>query len=154
MNHKINLKKLEKEKQRPKAKAFNLKNFVEIANSKLNPDLTTLDGLKQFLVNWYCFQYGVTEKDDKLLEMTLEELLVLYQMHRIKEDPKYYEEVVNPEAESYEDWLRKEMGEDYASEEENIKQIIDHDKKLTEKIKQEYPSEITTDFSQFQGKDD
>lgn len=105
--------------------------------------------MKTYLVSWYCFQYGVTQKDDKLLDMTLEELLVLYQMHRLRDDPQYYDEIMNPKAQDYEDWIKEQMGEDYVTEEENIEQILEYDKKLTEKVKEQYPEEIKTDFSQF-----
>ncbi|NIU87504.1 MAG: hypothetical protein GWN56_09530 [Nitrosopumilaceae archaeon] len=149
MKEQISLKKLEKiNKNQPTS--FNLKNFARIAHAKLNPDISTLEGLKQFLTNWYCFQYGVTEKDDKLLSMTVEELIILYQMHRIKEDPEYYNNIINPSAQdSYEEWLKKEMGDEYVTEEENVSQILKEQEDYTKKIRDQFPDKVTTDFDQF-----
>jgi len=131
------------------AKQYGIKNFVRIANAQLNPDLDSFEGMKQYLINWFCFKYSTTENDDKLLDMTFEELMVLYQKHCIHEDPKYFDEIMNPQVRSYEDWLKEEMGEDYATEEENIEMILKEQEDYTEKVHKKYPDEITTDFSKF-----
>ena len=95
------------------------KHFLMLAYKQLNPDMTTLDGLEQALKNWYCFQYNVPPNDDKLMEMTLEELLILNQMHKLKENPNLAQEL---ESGDYEEWLQKEMGADYVSEDDMIAQ--------------------------------
>lgn len=135
------------------ARKYGVKNFLHIANELLNPNTDTLDGIQKYLETWFCFKYDTTPNDARLQEMTLEELMILYQMHRIKEDPNYYAEQTNPQTESYEEWLQREMGSEYASEEENIKQIEEADKEFTKKVRERFPDKITTDFAQFQKKD-
>lgn len=133
-------------------KQYGVKNFIQIANQYVNPDVSTLGGIQKFLMGWYAFKFNTTLNDDKLLEMTLEELMVLYQMHRIKDDPGYFEEQTTKQA-SYEDWLKEEMGEDYVSEEENVKEIQAHEEEYTKRIRAQFPDRIETDFSQFAKKD-
>jgi hypothetical protein len=132
-------------------KQYGVKNFIHIANEYLNPDLSTEDGIEKYLTGWFCFQYNTTPNDDRLLDMTLEELLVLYQMHRIKEDPNYYASQTGNN--DYEDWLKKEMAEEYATVEENIQQMEEHDREYTEKIRKQFPDVIETDFSMLHKKD-
>jgi len=125
------------------------KRFLKLAYDQLNPNLATFDGLEQALSNWYCFQYNVPPNDDKLMSMTLEELLILRQMHRLREEPNLSEEL-NPDAENYEEWLKREMGEDYQSPEEMIalaQAAEEEDLREVEAVKNQYPDKITTDFS-------
>jgi hypothetical protein len=122
------------------------KRFLKLAYTQLYPDLTTIDGLEQALINWYCFQYNVPPNDDKLMDMTLEELLVLRQMHRLKENPHLADELNS----DYEEWLKKEMGDDYVSEEAMIakaEELEKEDAKAAEELSKILPDKITTDFS-------
>ncbi len=134
-------------------KQYGVKNFIPIANDYVNPDVSTMAGIEKFLIGWFCFRFNTTPKDDRLQEMTLEELMVLYQMHRIKDDPSYAQEQLSPSAESYEDFLRKEMGEDYVSEEENIRQLQEEEEAFTKRIRDQFPERVETDFSQFAKKE-
>ncbi len=79
--------------------------------------------------------------------MTLEELLVNNQMHQIRENPEL---VAHAEADEYEEWLKKEMGEEYISDEQMIEGMADEEKDFTKRIKAQFPDKITTDFSQLQ----
>jgi len=134
------------------SKKYGVKNFLHIANDYINPDLTKLDGIQRWLMGWFAYTYKTTLNDDKLVDMTIEELLVLYNMHRIKDDPNYYEEQTVESSENYEDWLKKEMGESYLTDNEMVEGMqeeeLKHSKKLKEYIKT-LPSKVTTDFSQF-----
>jgi len=128
------------------------KRFLRLAYEQLNPNLGTIEGLEQALTNWYCFQYNVPPNDDKLLEMTVEELLVLHQMHRIRENPHIVDEITS-ENENYEEWLKKEMGDDYASPDEMAEQVEalnKEEKEFAEKVRKEYPEVITTDFTKLE----
>lgn len=125
--------------------AASLKNINKIASSYLTPDTTTIDGIEKALKAWFVFEYKTTLNDDRLLDMHLEELLILYQMHRFRENPLQQDE----EKDSYESWLEEEMGEDYESEEEMIAIMEEYEKKELEKakrIKEVTPDTITTDF--------
>jgi len=125
------------------------KRFLELAYAQLNPQLNSIDGLEQTLVNWYCFQYNVPPNDDKLLGMTVEELLVLRQMHNLRENPHLGEEL-RSDAGSYEEWLRKEMGEEYMSPEEMVAKAEEQEKKDKEEEEQlakQLPDVVTTDFA-------
>lgn len=128
------------------SKQYGVKNFIHIANEFLNPDLSTEEGIEKYLTGWFCFQYGTTPNDARLLDMTLEELLVLYQMHRIKEDPNYYTNQVGNN--DYEEWLKKEMADEYVTVEENIKQMEAYDQEYTEKISKQFPDKIETSFDE------
>jgi len=121
------------------------KKFLRLAYEQLNPKLDSLDGLQQALINWYCFQYNTPPNDQRLLSMTLEELLILQQMHKIKENPQLADEV-NPDYEDYETWLKREMGQDYVDEEAMIQKALAveaEEKALAEKL----PEKIHTDFT-------
>lgn len=128
-------------RMQPKKKLNTKQLFLKLAYDELNPDLTTLDGLERGLKNWYCFKYEVPPNDDKLNSMTLEELIILQMMHKIRENPSIAAEA-NGEADEYEDWLKKEMGDDYLSTE----QMIEREEKNKFKMKDDLPNVITTDF--------
>jgi uncharacterized membrane protein required for colicin V production len=84
--------------------------------------------------------------------MTLEELLVLREMHRVKKDRDILKKTLIPEADEYEQWLQKEMADSYVSEEEMVEGMLQYDKESKEKRdaqdKQALPDKITTDFSE------
>lgn len=134
-------------------KQYGVKNFISIANDFVNPDVTTMAGIEKFLIGWFCFKFNTTQNDDRLQEMTLEELMVLYQMHRIKDDPQYAQEQLSPSASTYEDFLREQMGEDYVSEEENVRQLQEEEEAFTKRIREQFPDRVETDFSQFAKKE-
>lgn len=93
--------------------------------------------------------------DPRLLDMTVEELLVEYQMHRIQKDSTILQTELGikpKEEEDFEDWLKKEMGDEYITHEEMVADMQAGEKKLQEKIRKEYPDSIATDFSQFDRK--
>lgn len=102
--------------------------FIKAAHAMLHADTSSMEGFERFLVSWYCFKYNVPPNDEKLLEMTLEELATLYFMHRIKEDPSFIAETVAGK-DDYEEWLKQEMGEDYISDEEMVQQMVEYDKR-------------------------
>lgn len=126
------------------------KRFLKLAYDQLNPDLSTVEGLQTALMNWYCFQYNVPPNDDKLLEMTLEELLVLNQMHKLKENPSLAEEI-GSNSDDYEDWLKEQMGEDYVNPDEMIKAAEDLEESERKEALEKYPDVVTTDFSKVNG---
>jgi hypothetical protein len=106
--------------------------FIKAAHAMLHADTSSMEGFERFLVSWYCFKYNVPPNDSNLLDMTLEELATLYFMHRIKEDPNFVAETVSGK-DDYEEWLKQEMGEDYISNEEMVKQMVEYEKEQIEK---------------------
>lgn len=141
----------EKDKKEPK---YGIKNFVRIANEYVNPNTETFDGIQKWLVGWFCFKYNTTPNDDRLLDMTLEELVVLYNMHQIKDNPAYAstqlgDEFVSDEDKDWEKFLEEQMGEDYQTESENIDFMIEEEKEYTERVRAQFPERVTTDFSKF-----
>lgn len=144
------------------------KRFLKLAYEELNPKQDTVEGVEQALVNWYCFQYNVPPNDDKLQEMTFEELMILHQMHRLRENPQLADEITTKGKDSYEDWLKKEMGEGYVSledvedTEDDFEERLEAKKKeqalknLEEQVKKDktkYPDKIETDFDQFKSEE-
>lgn len=140
-------------------KSYGIKNFLHIANAKVNPELNSAANIKTFLMSWFVLKHETTFQDERLLNMTLEELLVLYNMHKIHEDPGFYQQqtgTVSAEDAEYEAWLKEEMGDEYVTEKENIEQMEAHDKEYTEKVRKQFgelPDTVTTDFSQFEKKE-
>ncbi len=125
-----------------------VKRFLKLAYDQLHPDMNTMEGLEQALINWYCFTYKVPPNDDKLLDMTLEELMVLRSMHKLREEPALAEQF-NPDYVDYEEWLKQEMGDEYVSEEEMIAQQVKIEEEEQEEIKkiiETMPEKVTTDF--------
>lgn len=126
---------------------YGLKRFIAIADSYVNPDTSTPEGIEKSLILWFCEKFNTVPWDDRLKEATLEDLLVFYYMHEIRKNPSIVEEL-DENYKSFEEWLKEEMGEDYVSEEEMTDEMIKYEKEEVEKAKElDLPEEITTDFS-------
>lgn len=128
---------------------YGLKNFVEIAKNYVEPDTSTMDGLQQFLIGYFCLKLKTNFNDERITGLTFEELLILYNMHRISEDPDYYYRVTNnttKEQEEYEKFLKEEMKEDYVSDDDYVKFMEEYEKKEKEAIEEQFPNKITTKF--------
>lgn len=124
------------------------KRFLQLAHSQLNPKSIGIENLEQALCNWYMFQYNVPPNDDKMLSMTLEELFVLRQMHNLRDNPQLAEELDSSQG-SYEEWLKKEMGDEYESPEELLAREEEQEKIAKEeedRLIKDLPTMITTDF--------
>jgi len=125
---------------------YSLKKLEKIAENKVKGEVKTLDDLKRKLTSWFCFTLNTTPNDSRLLDMTLEELIIFYLSHQIKDNPDYH---TQEEEDDYEEWLKSEMGNNYASSEDMIKEHEKLDKEeqqFYDKIKDRYPDKITTDF--------
>lgn len=133
---------------------YSLKKLEKIANDWVSGKTDTLQGIENRLISWFCFTLNTTPTDPRLLEMTLEELIVFYLGHKIHADPSY---MLTADKDEYEEWLKQEMGENYISEDQMVEAQIEIDKKeqeIYEKIKDKLPDKITTDFSQINKGDD
>ena len=134
--------------------ANSLNNLIRLANSYVNADLQTFAGFRKHLTAWYCFKFNTTFKDPTFLDHTFEELVLLYLMHEVKDNPQNYSKVLgDKEEEDYESWIKSQMGDDYVSEEEMVDQMVNSTKQEEELAKQ-LPDRITTDFSQFEVDDE
>lgn len=125
------------------------KRFLKLAYEQLNPDTTTLAGVEQALVNWFCEKYDIPPSDPRVGEMYLEELMVMWQMHRLRNNPELVNEI-DAGAGSYEEWLKKEMGEEYVSPEEmqaKADALEAQEKAEIKALESKLPERITTDFS-------
>lgn len=125
-----------------------LKKLVKLAKQKLEPDTSTVAGFKQFLMTWYVLHFNTTFKDPVLLSHTLEELIVLYYVHKLNADPNFADAVLAPEntEQSYEDWLKERMGDDYIPEDEMVNNMVEYSKKEKE-LAEKLPDRIDTNFS-------
>lgn len=130
-------------------KNYDLSNFLKIANEQINADTTTFEGIERRLIAWFCFTYNTTPNDDRLMNMTLEELLVLFQMHRIKNSPEEVSKELNPK-DSFEEWLKKEMGDEYVSDAKMVEEMDEEEEKYQEKIRKKFPDKVKTDFTNFE----
>jgi len=130
--------------------SYGIKNFTRIANENFSADTTTLEGIETALKSWFCFAFNTTLNDERLLNMTLEELVVTHQMHRIKNNPQEVTEELDSEGQDYETWLKESMGEDYVTDDEMVKAMQEEEKEFQEKVRKKYPERVTTDFTQFQ----
>lgn len=127
-------------------KKKSLKKIIKLANECLNPDTSTVEGLKTYLKTWYVLKFNVPFKDPVLLSHSLEELLVLYYVHAIKDNPSIAEEVLESDVQSYEEWLQQQMGEDYVSEEEMVNNMVEYTNKEQE-IAKDLPDDLSLDLS-------
>ena len=133
---------------------YSVKNFVRIANEFVNPDTSSFEGVKNWLIGWFCIEYKTTPLDGRLLELTIEELMILYNMHQIRKYPDYYNEQINPEdPDGYEAWIKAQMGEDYQTEHEMVEKIEEEEEIFQKRIAEKFPDKITTDFSQLESEE-
>src|SRR5574338_1700687 len=95
-------------------------NFVRAAHEMVNERTSSMEGLDKFLVAWFCTKFNTTPNDERLQEMTLEELVTVYYMSRIQEDPATIERLISDGDDDYERWLREEMEEEYVTDEEMV----------------------------------
>jgi len=126
------------------------KQYLQLAYDQLNPKDSNLKALEQVLTNWFCLKFNTTPNDERLLGFRLDELLLFRMMHEIYDRPSVMEEI-GPQGDEYEEWLKKEMGEDYKSMDQEIAQaekLEAEEKALSEAL----PDRIETDFSSVQGK--
>lgn len=126
------------------------KQYLQLAYDQLNPKENTLKALEQVLTNWFCLKFSTTPNDERLLNMRLDELLLFRMMHEIHDRPSVIEEI-GPQRDEFEEWLRKEMGEDYKSMDQEIQQAekLEAEEKA---IADTLPDKIETDFNAVQGK--
>lgn len=126
------------------------KQYLKLAYDQLNPKENSLKALEQVLTNWFCLKFSTTPNDERLLGMRLDELLLFRMMHEIHDRPSVIEEI-GPQGDEFEEWLKKEMGEDYKSMEQEVEQAekLEAEEKA---ILDTLPDKIETDFSSVQGK--
>lgn len=134
--------------------ASSLNNLIKLANNYVNADTKNLDGFRRYLTTWYCFKFNVSFKDPTFLSHTFEELVLLYLMHDLRDNPSNYDKILgNKEVDDYEEWVKKQMGDDYLTDEEMVAQMVDYTTKEQELAKK-LPDKITTDFSNFEANDE
>lgn len=132
--------------------SYGFNNFLRVANEHINGDIGTPEGLVNRLKSWFKFTFNTTMNDPRLLDMTVEELLVEYQMHRIKKDPTIIHTELNikpKEEDDFEEWVKREMGQDYLTHEQMVEGMQEEEKEFQEKVRKQYPDKVATDFSQF-----
>lgn len=138
-------------------------NFVKAAHDMLNAKTDSLEGLERFLICWFCTKFETTPNDDRLQEMTLEELTILFYMFRIKEDPETVSRMVTDGEDDYEEWLRQEMQDEYLTDDEMVQGMVQYednqkdkrrikDEEMRAKLK-ELPDRITTEFPSLKPQD-
>ena len=141
-----------------KQNKYGLDNFISIADGYVNADTTSVDGIEKAMIAWYIFKFETTPNDPKLLDMTLEEILVLYHMHKIRDNPAIIEDTGNtPESgDDWEDWLQDEMGEEYEDQDQMIATMDKEATQYTQKVREQFgelPDKIDTDFSMLDEED-
>jgi hypothetical protein len=129
---------------------YSLKKLESIAEEWVHSKTNTMEGVQNRLTSWFCFTFNTTPNDQRLLNMTLEELIIFYLGYKIYNDSTYFDK---EEKDDYEEFLKQQMGNSYISEEEMIAEQEKLEKQEQEKyrrIKDNLPEKITTDFSQFE----
>lgn len=139
-------------------------NFVKAAHQMLNSKTDSMEGLERFLIAWFCTKFETTPNDERLQEMTLEELVTFYYMHRLKDDPEVIAKLVDDGEDDYERWLKEEMEDEYVTDEEMVQGMLQYEDNQKDKRRQrdeeakarlrELPDRITTDFSVFDSQDE
>jgi len=126
----------------------------EIAKAQVRDKVETEEDLILFLKIWWSQKYNEPDNHPLLLAKTLEELVVDYYKDEFMENPDKMNEMTLSEQETYEEQLKKEMGDDYKEE---YDYLIAPDASMTEKqkVQSSFPSvtiddgeaEETEDFS-------
>ena len=105
------------------SKKSNLYYFKKLAINNLNEKGKDKESLLRFLKKWWCLHYNRPYKDPLLMEYTFEELLleyyeILYFSNEEEKQKVLIEINIFENGEEDEEWLKKEMGENYMSEDE------------------------------------
>lgn len=125
------------------------KQYLQLAYNQLHPEGNDLKALEQVLINWFCLKFETTPNDPRILGMRLDELLVFRMMHEIADRPSVMEEV-GTQADEFENWLKREMGDGYKSSD----QMVESHEKLEEEersVAARMPDRIDTDFKNVRG---
>lgn len=137
--------------------SFGLKRFLALANDYVNPDTSNFEGLEKYLQIWLCEKLNTVPWDNRIQDATLEDMLFFFYVEKVKNDPSVVNELYldgTPE-ESYEDWLKKEMGEDYLDDAEFGETQAQLKEEQMKAIKdRNLPDKIRTDFSNLDGIDE
>lgn len=143
---------------------FGILNFVKAAHEMVKADRSSMEGLERYLVSWFCIKFGATPSDPRLNDMTLEELVTFYYMHKLEEDPELVDRLVSNNEDDYERWLREEMEEEYVTDEEMVEGMVQYESNLKDKRRtkdeemkaklKDLPEKITTNFPTFGSQDD
>ena len=138
-------------------------NFVKAAHQMVNARTDSMEGLERYLVAWFCTKFETTPNDERLQEMTLEELVTFFYMHRLKDDPETVARLIEDGDDAYEKWLREEMEDEYVTDEEMVQGMLQYEESQKDKRRakdeeakaklKELPDRITTDFSVFDSQD-
>jgi hypothetical protein len=123
----------------------------------VNAKTESMEGLERWLVSWFCAKFNTTPNDDRLQEMTLEELVTFFYMHKIQEDAQFVERMSFDQDDDFERWLKEEMAEEYVTDEEMVQGMLQYENNQKDKRRQqddelrrqlkELPDRITTDFT-------
>lgn len=143
---------------------FGVLNFVRAAHEMVNAKTDSMEGLEKFLIAWFCTKFETTPNDERLQDMTLEELVTFFYMHRIKDDPETVSRLITDGDDEYEKWLKEEMEEEYVTDEEMVQGMLQYennqkdkrrakDDEIKERLK-ELPDSITTKFPVFDSQDE
>ena len=142
---------------------FGILNFVRAANEMVNAKTESMEGLERWLISWFCTKFNTSPNDERLQDMTLEELVTFFYMTKIQEDSGFVERMSFDQDDDFERWLKEEMAEEYVTDEEMVQGMLQYEQGSKDKRKQqddllkaqlkELPEKITTDFSVFGDED-
>jgi hypothetical protein len=138
-------------------------NLVKAAHDMINARTDSMEGLERYLVAWFCTKFETTPNDPRLDEMTLEELVTVYYMHKLHNDTETVSRLISDGEDEYEKWLKQEMEDEYVSDEEMVQGMLQYennqkdnrrakDEEMKAKLK-ELPDKITTVFPSFDTQD-
>lgn len=142
---------------------FGILNFVKAAHEMLNAKTDSMEGLERYLIAWFCTKFETTPNDERLQEMTLEELVTFFYMNRLKDDPEVLSRLLDEGEDAYEKWLQEEMADEYVTDAEMVQGMVQYEESQKDKRRvkdeeakaklKELPDRITTDFSVFDSQD-
>lgn len=143
---------------------FGILNFVRAANEMVNAKTESMEGLERWLISWFCTKFNTTPNDERLQDMTLEELVTFFYMTKIQEDAGFVERMSFDQDDDFERWLKEEMAEEYVTDEEMVQGMLQYEDNRKDKRRQqddelrrqlkELPDKITTDFTVLGSGDD
>jgi hypothetical protein len=102
-----------------KAHEYSIQILKKKVAKTIDGGIETVDDLQRFLANWWCRYYNKPYNSKEILDYTLDELLIEYLELSYFQDARQYrkesdiEEPSSAEEDADEEWLKKQMGKDY-----------------------------------------
>ena len=116
------LKKNEEDTERV---VFSIETIQNRVIELIRKPITTVSDLERYFASWWCRHYNKPYKCEEVKNYSLEELVYEFYDVQYRNNPSALEERLNNDNAEDEDWLKKMMGEKYATKKEQEEKLED-----------------------------